>query len=98
MASSERMKKYSSNAKKALKKINTLEYYLKMDKEKLAVKKATRKASDNVVAKSKLIVDVAQEKHHTALQDLAELQKVVTGPVYEWVFNRGYSRAGDSYE
>ena len=34
-----------------------------------------------------------------ALQDLAEFQKVAVGPRYDaWVFNRGYSRAGDSYE
>ncbi|GFZ09238.1 hypothetical protein Acr_20g0010460 [Actinidia rufa] len=48
--------------------------------------------------KFKLEADVAQEKLHKALQDLAEFQKVATGPVYERVFNHGYNRAGDSYE
>ena len=41
---------------------------------------------------------VVQEQMTRTLQDLTKLQKVAICPVYEWVFNHGYNRAGDSYE
>ncbi|GFS29944.1 hypothetical protein Acr_00g0009240 [Actinidia rufa] len=55
-----RMKKYSSETKKALKKTNTLESGLKKVKEKLIVEEATRQASDDDDAKSKLEADIIQ--------------------------------------
>ena len=71
MAISERMNRYSSEDKKALEKANNLKSNLKKTREKLTIEKATCKASDEAVAKSKL--KAAQEKLHKALQDLAEL-------------------------
>ena len=54
MDNSQRMKKYSSKVKKALKKANTLEADLQKAKEKLVVKEAARQANDDDDAKSKL--------------------------------------------
>ena len=87
---SERTKHYSFDAKKALKKDCSLEFDLKKVKEKLVVEKAAHKASDEAIAKSKLEADAAQEKLHKALQDLAELRKVATIPMYKQVFDCGY--------
>ena len=76
MAISKRMKSYSSDAKKALKKSNSLEFDVNKVREKLVVEEATRKARDETGTKSKLEADAAQEKLHKALWDLVELQKV----------------------
>ena len=54
MDNSQRMKKYSSKVKKALKKANTLEVDLQKAKEKVVVKEAARQANDDDDAKSKL--------------------------------------------
>ena len=58
MASSVRMKKYSYDAKKVLKKITNLDSDLKKAKEKLTIEKAARQASDASAAKYKLEVNV----------------------------------------
>ena len=73
MASLMRMKKYFSDAKKALKKTNNFNSDLKKAREKLTVEEAARQASDVIAAKYKLEADAAQEKLHKTLLDLAEL-------------------------
>ena len=67
MAISKRMKSYSSDAKKALKKSNSLEFDVNKVREKLVVEEATRKARAETGTKSKLDADAAQEKLHKAL-------------------------------
>ncbi|GFS42008.1 hypothetical protein Acr_00g0077640 [Actinidia rufa] len=94
MASSMRMKKYSSNAKTALKKTTNLDSDLKMAIDKLAIGEAAHQASDASATKYKVEADATQEKLHQALQDLADLKRVAVDLVYEWVFNRGSSQAG----
>ena len=68
-----------------------MESDLKKAKEKVIVEESAHKASDDAVAKSKLMADSTQVKLHKVWQDLVELQKVAAGPVYKWVFNHGYS-------
>ena len=42
--------------------------------------------------------EAALAQMNNALQELAEINKVVSREVFKRVFNRGYNRAGDSYE
>ena len=76
---SERMKKYSSNAKKGLKKFDTLEYYLKMAREKLTMEETAHNANDATATKSKLVANAAQDKHHMALQNWLSSSRCMSG-------------------
>ncbi|GFZ08834.1 hypothetical protein Acr_20g0006420 [Actinidia rufa] len=83
MANSYRLKKYSFEANKVIKRANALVSDLKKAMEKLVAKEEDRKANNNVAAKSKLEANVVQEELHKALQDLTELQKMAACSVYK---------------
>ncbi|GFY95323.1 hypothetical protein Acr_10g0007080 [Actinidia rufa] len=87
MANSEYLKKHSSELNKAQKKANTLEVDLKKAKETLAAVERAHDAND---------FDIGQ-KTNNALQDLAKLQKVAIGLVYQQVFDCGFNQTRDYY-
>ena len=70
---------------------------LKIANEKLVAVEKTRNTNNDVSTRSLIEVDVAHSKMDKALQELVELQKVANGLVYQQVFERGFSRAGDYY-
>ena len=74
MANSECLKKHSSKLNKGQKKANYLEGELEKTKKKLVAAEKAREASDDVVVRSLVEVDVAQDKINKALQNIIELQ------------------------
>ena len=91
MANFERMKKYTTDQKEANQRAHVFENELKKAKLDLA-------ATKQVAVHARNEAEAALAQMNKALQDLAELQKVTSGEVFEQVFNRGYNRAGDFYE
>ena len=74
-----------------------MESELKKAKANLAAKMNKWEISDNLIAKSLIKVDAAKAKMSVALQELVELQKVTSAPMYQWVFERDFYRAGNYY-
>ncbi|GFZ12790.1 hypothetical protein Acr_23g0011750 [Actinidia rufa] len=102
------MQQVQFNLKRAKKRMNSLES--KLNKVKLALS-TTDQLKLNLVAvehtwdanylaatQAQNEVVAARAERDKALKDLAELEVMAYGPVYERVFKRGINRAGDNYD
>ncbi|GFY96449.1 hypothetical protein Acr_11g0007550 [Actinidia rufa] len=99
------MKQQLTELKKTKKKVDSLESELNKAKLTLdsidqlkAYLTATEKARDAsymTVTQTQNEAAIVGAQRDKALQDLAKLQVVACGPVYEWVFNRGINRPAE---
>ncbi|GFY99361.1 hypothetical protein Acr_13g0007620 [Actinidia rufa] len=94
----------SAEIKKSKKKIISLEKQARLDSQaaekarmELVAAVQERDASNAAISEARGEVAAIQVKLNKALEQLVELEKVASGPVYERVYNRGIDRAGYNY-